>query len=79
MNTQSIYILIAIVVLGIIFGLRIFINRTKPGVRISPLTGISFAFLIAGIIFGEDRLIGYILIGIGLVIAFIDIIKKFKK
>ncbi|MCX6737875.1 MAG: hypothetical protein NTY11_00390 [Candidatus Parcubacteria bacterium] len=79
MNAQSIYIVIAIVALAIIGGLMIFMKKMRPGAKLSPLAGLAFVFLIAGIIFGENRLIGYILIGIGLIIAIFDIIKKFKK
>lgn len=79
MNAQSIYIIIAIVALAIIAGSIIFMKKMKPGAKLSPFAGLAFAFLIAGIILGEDRIIGYSLVGVGLVIALIDIIKKSKK
>ncbi len=44
----------------------------------TPLTGLAFGFILAGIIFGDDRLIGYSLLGIGVILAVIDIFKKLK-
>jgi hypothetical protein len=43
------------------------------------LDGLSFVFVIAGIVFGDDRLIGYGLIGVGIILAVVDIIMKSKK
>jgi hypothetical protein len=37
------------------------------------LAGLAWAFVLAGIIFGEDRLIGYGLMGVGVVLAVIDV------
>jgi len=76
---QQIYIAISIGALAIIAGLMIFLRKKKPEAKLSPLAGLSFAFIIAGIIFGENRLVGYGLIGIGLLLALIDIVKKSKK
>ncbi len=80
MNTQQIYILMAVVVLLIILGLKIFLlkkKNLKP--NISPLTGLAVAFLIGGIAFGEDRMISYGLTGIGALLAIIDLVKKLRK
>jgi hypothetical protein len=43
------------------------------------LAGLAFAFIIAGIIFGDSRLVGYSLIGVGDLIAIMDIVIKLKK
>ncbi len=47
--------------------------------KLTPLTGLAFAFILAGIVFGDDRLIGYSLIGVGAIFAIIDIFKKNKE
>ena len=46
---------------------------------LTPLAGLAFAFIILGIIFGDSRLIWYSLMGIGVLLAVIDIVKKLKK
>jgi hypothetical protein len=35
-------------------------------------------FVLAGILFGENRLVGYALLGIGVILAVIDIVRKSK-
>ena len=47
--------------------------------RITPLAGLAFVFVVAGIIFGEDRLIGYGLMGIGIVLAVADIVNRSRR
>ncbi len=79
MVTSQIYIAISIVILAIIALLVFFVNKNKKAKKLTPLAGLAFGFVLAGIIFGEDRLIGYSLMGIGILLAIIDIIKKSKK
>jgi hypothetical protein len=76
---SQIYIIIAIVTLAVIAGLLIFTKRIQPESKLSPLAGLAVASMVAGIVFGENRLIGYSLMGLGVLIALIDIIKKLKK
>ncbi len=77
MNTSQIYILISIVALAIIMLILIF-TRKKMGKPLSQLATFAFLFIIAGIVFGENRLIGYSLMGVGIVLAIIDIIRQMK-
>jgi hypothetical protein len=48
--------------------------------KISPTRWVFLAFplIIAGIVFGENRFIGYGLIGAGILLAFIDIIIRYR-
>lgn len=78
MNDSQIYILISIIVLAII-AIVVILRRKKEQKPLSKLAVLAFLFVIAGIIFGDDRLIGYSLIGTGVILAIIDIIKKSKK
>lgn len=74
MDALQIYIIIAIIVLAII-AIFIFLTRKKKN-KISTLAAIAFAFILAGIIFSNDRIIGYSLIVIGIILAVVDMIKK---
>ncbi|MFH1522045.1 MAG: hypothetical protein ABIF18_03730 [archaeon] len=49
-------------------------RKDKKKERFSPLAGIAFAFVVAGIAFGENRLVGYSLMGIGIILAIINAI-----
>jgi len=78
MNTSQVYILISIIVLAIIM-IVLVLTRKKMQKPLSKLATFAFVFIMAGIIFGNNRLIGYSLMGFGVVLAIIDIIKKLKK
>ncbi len=71
------YILIGIIVLVVIMAVLI-LTRRQTKKPLSPLASLAFAFIIAGLIFNENRLIGYGLMVIGIILAVIDIIKKVK-
>lgn len=79
MELSQIYVLIGIIALAIIAIVLFFVRKDRRGRKLTPLASLSLAFVLAGIIFGDNRLIGYSLIGIGLILAVIDMIKKIKK
>jgi hypothetical protein len=78
MDTSQIFITIAIVTLAVI-AVLFFVIRKGKAKRLTPLTGLAFGFMLAGIIFSEDRLIGYGLMGVGVVLAVVDIFLQAKK
>lgn len=74
MNAISIYLAIGIIAgLAIAMNLILFYNRQDKG--LSRLAGLAFAFVIAGIFLGGQRIIGYSLIGVGVILSLIDIIQ----
>lgn len=77
MNSSQIYILLSIIVLAVVMAVLV-LTRRKIGKPLSLLAGLAFAFIIAGIAFGENRLVGYGLMGVGILLAVIDIINKSK-
>ncbi len=77
MNTSQIYIAASLVALAIIAFIIFFV--TKKNEKHSALSSLAFFFVLAGMFFGEKWLVGYGLIGVGILLALIDIIKKFKK
>jgi len=79
MEASQIYIISSVVVLLIILGLLTFIKRRPNQKTWSPLAGIAFAFILAGIIFGANRWVGYSLLGVGVLLAVIDIVFKLRK
>jgi len=76
MDSSQIYILISIIALLIIAIVIFFVRKDKKGKRLTPLAGLSLAFVLAGVIFGESRVVGYGLIGVGVLLAVIDIVKN---
>ncbi len=78
MNFSDTYILLAIIVVLAITASIVIVRRRKFVAPLRPLAGIAFAFGLAGVLFIENRLIGYGLMAVGLVLAVIDIIKREK-
>jgi len=72
------YILLSIIVLLVVAILIFFIDRNRSENRLTPLAGLAFGFIPAGILFGENRLLGYGLMVVGLVVAVLDIFNRAK-
>jgi hypothetical protein len=72
MNTSQIYFIISIAVLVLV--VILFLAARKNGKKLTPYVGIAWAIVLAGIIFSENRLIGYSLIGVGVSLAVIDMV-----
>jgi hypothetical protein len=72
------YVIISIVVLLVVILLVFFIRGRQRTNRLSTLAGLAFAFIIAGIIFGENRFLGYGLMAVGVILAVADIFVKSK-
>jgi hypothetical protein len=78
MESSRIFIAVALVVLLVIYLVIYFLKGKRSGARLSPLAGLAFGFVLAGILFGENRLVGYGLMGIGVLLALVDIFRKQK-
>jgi hypothetical protein len=79
MNPAQIYIAIAIAVLALIALLVFVVRKTQRGKSLTPLAGLAFGFILAGLFFGGDnRLIWYSLLGVGVLLAVFDIVRKMK-
>ncbi len=76
MASPQIYILIVLVVLAII---TFFVIIKKKRGKLTPIEGIAFAFVIAGVVFGDNRLLSYSLMGLGILLSVIDLVLKLKK
>jgi hypothetical protein len=78
MNTSIPYIVITIGVLAlIVVALFIFwINKKRPVKRLSVLAGLAFACIVAGVVFSENRIVGYGLMGLGVILAVVDALMK---
>jgi len=78
MDASQAYILISILILLVIAILFFIVRKNRRQQRLTPLAGIAFGFVVAGIVFGGSRIIGYSLIGIGVLLSIIDMVRKLK-
>ena len=72
-------ILLVVAGLAIIILILLLLTQKEENKKLTPLAGLAFGFFIAGIFYGEQKLLGYGLIGTGIILATIDIILKNKK
>ena len=79
MNISQIYIAISIAALAVIAVLVFVVGKKRSEKTLTPLASFSFAFVLAGILFGDNRWIGYGLMGVGVILAVIDIVNKSKQ
>ncbi len=54
-------------------------RHKKQETRLSRLAALAFAFIIAGLFLSRMEMVGYSLLGVGLVLAIIDIVQKRKQ
>jgi len=78
MSASSIYTLISIVVLLVIVVVAFILGRREPHNNLTPLGGLAFGFIVAGILFGANQVVGYSFLGVGVLLAVIDIIRRRK-
>lgn len=78
MNISQIYIAVSIIVLAIVALLVFFVAKRQKEKRLTPLAGLAFGFILAGILFGDDQFIGYSLLGIGVILSVIDMFRKLR-
>lgn len=79
MNISQIYIAVSIAVLAVIVALAFLTGRKRKTKGLTSLASFAFAFVLAGILFNENRFIGYALMGVGALLAVIDIFNKSKQ
>ena len=78
MEKSQIYMAVIIIVL-VIIAIHIFLlHRNKKTIMITPLTVLASGFVLLGIFLGEQRLLGYCIIGFGLFLSFIDLLIKYR-
>jgi hypothetical protein len=79
MNLSQIYIAISIIVLAVVAFLVFFVSKNRKENRLTPLASLAFTFTVLGVIFSDDRLIGYGLMGIGVLLAVADIFNRSRQ
>lgn len=75
----SAQIFVAAVIIILFFVMMFIGNKNSKTKRLSILSSIAFGFIIAGIVFGENRIISYSLFVIGIILSVVDAYIKSKK
>lgn len=78
MDSGQIYIAISIIALFALALGYFFVVKREKSQKMSKLSKFAFTFILAGIVFGEDKFTGYSLIGFGMIFAVIDLARDLK-
>jgi hypothetical protein len=79
MNTSQILIAVSILALAIVAFLVFFVSRNRKENRLTPLAGLALTCTALGVVFSEDKLIGYGLMGVGVLLAVVDMVIRSKQ
>jgi len=78
MNTSQIYIVLSVAVLVIIALLGFFIASRKQEKAFTSMTILAFGFILTGMLFGNNRLFNYSMMGIGVILSIVDMARKLR-
>jgi uncharacterized membrane protein len=78
MPDGTIFLIISTIAILAAVAFLFLIKKGEHRNKIRSLGGLAFALIIAGILFGENRFIGYGLMAVGVVLSIIDIFVKAK-
>ncbi len=78
MDSPVVFFFTSAAVLAAITAAFFFTGKRVPEKRLSGLATVSFILVLTGIVFGDNRIAGYVLLLIGLAFAAADIIRKRK-
>lgn len=79
MIESDFYVLLGILVLIVLLGFLYFGRKDSRKEGFSSLAGVAFAFVVFGIAFDDDRLLSYGMMGVGVLLAVVDIFLKRRK
>lgn len=79
MNISQIYIAVSIIALAIVAFLVFFVSKKRKENHLTPLASLAFTFTVLGVVFSDDRLIGYSLMGVGVLLAVADMYNRSKQ
>ena len=78
MNASQNHIVLSVAILVVVALLVFFVARSKQEKMLTPVTALAFGFVLTGMLFGNNRLFNYIMMGIGVILAVVDMIRKLQ-
>lgn len=79
MDASTVFIVLAVLVFCLIAAMVFVGGGREIRGRMSPLAAVAVALVVAGIVFGDNRVLGYSLFGAGIVIAIADMVIKGRR
>ncbi len=80
MSSTLTYVLLAVVLLDVVItSVVFFVNKQRSENRLTPLTSIAVALVLAGLLIGGGTPMGYVLAGVGAALAVADMITMARR
>jgi hypothetical protein len=79
MDASQIWIVVSLAVLAVVALLVFRAGRAGTRSRLTPLAGVAVGCIVAGLVFGEDRWLGYGLFAAGVIFAVIDMVQRSRR
>jgi hypothetical protein len=79
MGVSQVYVVIAVGVLAAVAVLVFLVGRRGERNRLTPLAGLAWACILAGLMFGESRALGYGLLAVGVSLAVVDMVRRLRE
>ena len=75
MDAPFVFVVVSVLVLLALVAILV-LRRGSFGQRLSPLASLALAFVISGIVFGDNRVLGYGLFAVAVAISVVDIVLR---
>jgi hypothetical protein len=75
MSVSASYVAIAVAALAVLAVLSVVVWR-RGDRRLTPLAGLALTCVVCGIVFGEDRMVGYAFFAAGILLAIVDVVRR---
>jgi hypothetical protein len=76
---MSSYVAIGVAVLAVLAILFLVVGRGARQRRLTPLAGLALACVVCGIVFTEERVVGYAFFPVGILLAIIDAVRRSRE
>ena len=76
---EELWLIIAVGIIAIAVAIAFLTRKKKQAIQDDALLTLGTTLVILGIIFGDDRLVGYSFIGVGILLSIISAIRGLRK
>ena len=76
MDVSQIWITVSLAVLAVVALLIFRAGKAGKQNRLTPVAGLAFGFIVAGLVFGDERWLGCSLFAVGVILAVVDMVRR---
>ncbi len=76
MSSSTVYVALGLVVLLAVAVVAVLLGRRPDATPLTPLAALAFGMVVAGIVFGENRAVGYTFFAVGIGLAVVDAVRR---